>query len=165
MSLYEQWKDLLENQTEATLKEFWNEYSDAEVAIYTDILSDPKKAVSGTLAALAQQYKTTEVLFMGFLDGISTSLNNEMDVESLTSDSEISLDIDFEKLYFNMHKADAEHLYGIPEWDDILSAEKQEEIKTAYKKSKTIIKEKIPGRNDPCSCGSGKKYKKCCGKS
>ena len=21
-----------------------------------------------------------------------------------------------------------------------------------------------PGRNDPCSCGSGKKYKKCCGK-
>ena len=23
---------------------------------------------------------------------------------------------------------------------------------------------KTPGRNDPCSCGSGKKYKKCCGK-
>ncbi len=22
---------------------------------------------------------------------------------------------------------------------------------------------KAPGRNDPCSCGSGKKYKKCCG--
>ncbi|EKF9306232.1 SEC-C domain-containing protein, partial [Vibrio cholerae] len=20
------------------------------------------------------------------------------------------------------------------------------------------------GRNDPCACGSGKKYKKCCGK-
>jgi uncharacterized protein YecA (UPF0149 family) len=20
-----------------------------------------------------------------------------------------------------------------------------------------------PGRNDPCSCGSGKKFKKCCG--
>ena len=24
--------------------------------------------------------------------------------------------------------------------------------------------EKKPGRNDPCSCGSGKKYKQCCGK-
>jgi len=23
--------------------------------------------------------------------------------------------------------------------------------------------EKTPNRNDPCSCGSGKKYKKCCG--
>jgi uncharacterized protein YecA (UPF0149 family) len=22
---------------------------------------------------------------------------------------------------------------------------------------------KQPGRNDPCPCGSGKKYKKCCG--
>lgn len=22
-----------------------------------------------------------------------------------------------------------------------------------------------PGRNDPCPCGSGQKYKKCCGKS
>ena len=24
-------------------------------------------------------------------------------------------------------------------------------------------KDSIPGRNDPCPCGSGKKYKKCCG--
>ena len=22
-----------------------------------------------------------------------------------------------------------------------------------------------PGRNDPCPCGSGKKYKKCCGRN
>jgi preprotein translocase subunit SecA len=26
-----------------------------------------------------------------------------------------------------------------------------------------VIASKKPGRNDPCSCGSGKKYKKCCG--
>jgi uncharacterized protein len=26
-----------------------------------------------------------------------------------------------------------------------------------------VIKGDTPGRNDPCSCGSGKKYKKCCG--
>ena len=24
---------------------------------------------------------------------------------------------------------------------------------------------KKPGRNDPCPCGSGKKYKKCCGRN
>jgi len=24
-------------------------------------------------------------------------------------------------------------------------------------------KETVPGRNDPCFCGSGKKFKKCCG--
>ncbi|MCL6269362.1 SEC-C metal-binding domain-containing protein [Sansalvadorimonas sp. 2012CJ34-2] len=27
----------------------------------------------------------------------------------------------------------------------------------------TAVVEKTPGRNDPCSCGSGKKFKKCCG--
>ena len=27
----------------------------------------------------------------------------------------------------------------------------------------TVIKAPEPGRNDPCTCGSGKKYKKCCG--
>ena len=31
-------------------------------------------------------------------------------------------------------------------------------------KSRTIKKDKKVGRNDPCPCGSGKKYKQCCGK-
>ncbi|MDE5618015.1 MAG: SEC-C domain-containing protein [Clostridia bacterium] len=31
-------------------------------------------------------------------------------------------------------------------------------------KAETVRKEKQPGRNDPCPCGSGKKYKNCCGK-
>mgnify|MGYP006306055905 CR=1 FL=1 len=29
---------------------------------------------------------------------------------------------------------------------------------------KTVNVEKKVGRNDPCPCGSGKKYKKCCGR-
>ncbi len=29
--------------------------------------------------------------------------------------------------------------------------------------NQTVIAEKKPGRNEPCLCGSGKKYKKCCG--
>ena len=35
--------------------------------------------------------------------------------------------------------------------------------KTIGPKVETIRKEAVPGRNDPCLCGSGKKYKKCCG--
>ncbi|MDD6173774.1 MAG: SEC-C metal-binding domain-containing protein [Elusimicrobia bacterium] len=31
-------------------------------------------------------------------------------------------------------------------------------------KVETVVKGKEPGRNDPCPCGSGKKYKKCCGR-
>ena len=30
-------------------------------------------------------------------------------------------------------------------------------------KKAPVRKDKKPGRNDPCPCGSGKKYKKCCG--
>jgi preprotein translocase subunit SecA len=32
-------------------------------------------------------------------------------------------------------------------------------------KPQTVVKGKKIGRNDPCICGSGKKYKKCCGQS
>jgi len=27
----------------------------------------------------------------------------------------------------------------------------------------TVVSDKNIGRNEPCPCGSGKKYKKCCG--
>lgn len=36
--------------------------------------------------------------------------------------------------------------------------------KNMSSEQKTVIKGKKIGRNDPCPCGSGKKYKKCCGK-
>lgn len=32
-------------------------------------------------------------------------------------------------------------------------------------KSEPVVRKDKPGRNDPCPCGSGKKYKKCCGKN
>lgn len=43
-----------------------------------------------------------------------------------------------------------------------------EEITTNQEQSggnKPIVKEAKVGRNDPCPCGSGKKYKKCCGRN
>jgi preprotein translocase subunit SecA len=33
------------------------------------------------------------------------------------------------------------------------------------RESNTVKNEKTIGRNDPCPCSSGKKYKKCCGKN
>ncbi|WP_223241491.1 YecA family protein [Flammeovirga sp. EKP202] len=40
--------------------------------------------------------------------------------------------------------------------------EEAEEIMNAYLYEKSLSKEPKVGRNDPCPCGSGKKYKKCC---
>jgi len=39
------------------------------------------------------------------------------------------------------------------------------ELELMINKPKTQRFEKTPERNEPCSCGSNKKYKKCCGKN
>ena len=165
MGLFKDWNDLLQSQTNETFQEFWDEYSGAETKIYKDILANKKTHVEGVLSELAASYEVREIIFTGFLDGISTSLTNEIDLQALTSDSKISLDIDLEKLFFNMLKADADYLFTLEEWDDILTPEKKEEIVTEYRRSRTVVKGKKIGRNEPCPCGSGKKYKHCCGKN
>jgi len=38
-----------------------------------------------------------------------------------------------------------------------------DELNVILNKPTTTTFDKTPNRNDPCSCGSGKKYKKCCG--
>jgi len=55
-------------------------------------------------------------------------------------------------------------LTKLPEWDGVFSVEKRAEIAKKWRASKQAVSEKTAGRNDPCPCGSGKKYKKCCGK-
>lgn len=165
MGYYEEWNDLIGNQTDESFAGFWEKYSDTEKRIYSDILGGKKEKIKGTFKELSDKYEAEPALFMGFLDGINSSLKKELEIKDAQDDTNISFDIDFEKLYFNMHKAEAEHLYTLPQWDGVLSEEKRFEIADEYKKSKTVIKEKEPGRNDPCPCGSGKKYKKCCGKA
>lgn len=162
--LYKQWTKLIENQNDTTIKEFWDEYSAGETKIYTDILENKKNIFAGKVKELAEKYEVREVIFMGFLDGISTSLNSTIDLESISSESEISLDINFANLFKNMIKADADYLYSIEAWKDIFSEEEQKELYDEYRRSRTVVKDSKVGRNEPCPCKSGKKYKHCCGK-
>lgn len=163
MNLHSNWQDLISNQTEESFPVFWEKYSQVEQSVYTYILSHHEESFSGKFSELAEKFGATNELFMGFLDGIQSSLSTPFELDEVDENSDINLDIDFEKLYYNMLEAKAEHLFTIAEWDMVLSQEKRDEITKAQKKSKTIIKEKKPGRNEPCPCGSGKKYKKCCG--
>ncbi|MBQ6684944.1 MAG: SEC-C domain-containing protein [Firmicutes bacterium] len=165
MSLFKDWEDLIANQTDDSFPDFWEKYSTTEHKIYSDILDRPYEKVTGTFQSLVDKYEADPLLVMGFLDGINTSLREEQDLDSITETSEICLDIDLEKLFYNMLVAGADYLYSLPQWETILSEEKRLEIVKTYKRSKTVVKEKAPGRNDPCPCGSGKKYKKCCGKN
>ena len=163
MSLYQEWVDLYKNQTNETIQKFWQKYSDAETKIYAELLSSPDTRYEGVVQDKAEELGVDKVLFAGFLDGINTSLKESIDYENVEADTAFSLDVDYEKLYFNMLDAKADYLYTLPQWDAILTEEKRAEITKAYRKSKTVVKEVRIGRNDPCPCGSGKKYKKCCG--
>ena len=163
MSLYQEWVDLYEGQTNETFQKFWNEYSAAETKIYTELLSSPESKYEGVVKDKAAELDIDIKIFMGFLDGINDSLKESLDIENIEPDTQFSLDVDYEKLYSNMLDAKADYLYTLPQWDAILTEEKRAEITKAFKKSKTVVKEVRIGRNDPCPCGSGKKYKKCCG--
>ncbi len=164
MSLYEQWNDILENSTPEQVQAFFEVYYEKERDAYAEILAAGTNKLSGTVAELAAKFNFETVEMLGFIDGINTSLNAKVELENLEADSNVELDIDWEKLYFNMHNAKAEWLYTLEQWDGILSLEKREEIAKAYRDSLQVHVEHI-GRNDPCPCGSGKKYKKCCGKN
>ena len=165
MTLLNEWTDLIENQTQETFDAFWKEYSEAETRIYDDILSNYEEAMDGTLGELAEKYEVRPVIFMGFLDGINESIEEKNDLTDYDEDSHVHLKIVPETLFFNMLKADADYLYGLPQWEDILGKDKMIEIAREYKSSRTVRRDtpKV-GRNDPCPCGSGKKYKHCCGK-
>ncbi len=165
MSLYNAWTnyvvEFVKNNGEPA---FWKEYAKIETLIYSKVLTNLEGKVSGEVSDLAKEHEVTDVHFMGFLDGINESLEKELDLESIEADSQIEIQINFDKLYFNMLESKADYLYSLPQWDRIFSEEKRKEITKEWRSSKVIVKEEKIGRNDPCTCGSGKKYKKCCGK-
>lgn len=163
MSLFEQWKDLAyQDRDQEAYDAFWGEYLPKEQVIYQAILDDTSKLVSGTVADLAAQYDMDQRTFVGFMDGINTSLKEAVDLDTLEESTKVTLDVDHIKLFYNMLDAKADWLYGLPEWEAILTIEQRKEIKKAYNKTKIVVKDAKIGRNDPCPCGSGKKYKKCC---
>lgn len=165
MSLFTEWKELMENQTQETFDAFWEEYCKAEMAIYTHILQHKGEHLTGKFSDLAAQFNVRPAIFEGFLDGITTSLTHPFDPEPITEDSDIDLEVDYEKLYYNMWQADAPHLYSLEAWDEVLSEDERLKISKDYKRSKIYHAPKKIGRNDPCPCGSGKKYKNCCGRN
>lgn len=163
MSLYEQWKDqAYKKRTQEEYDEFWNEYLAKEQKNYEYILENKDEVIKGKIQDVASKFDMDNVTFVGFLDGINTSLTEELDLDSLTEDSEIEVSVDMEKLYYNMLDAKADWLYTLPQWEAILTEQRRKEIKKEYNKTRIVVKGKKVGRNDPCPCGSGRKYKQCC---
>lgn len=165
MGLYQEWVETAASLAKTTGETgFWQEYSKIEKKMYSKLLSEKITMINGKITELAKKFDVSDEYFMGFLDGINTSLKQQLEIENIERDSEVNAEVDFEKLYFNMLEAKADYLYQLPQWDDILSDEKKREIHEQWKNTKTVVIDNKVGRNDLCPCGSGKKYKKCCGR-
>ena len=167
MSLLSQWRDYAYGFDDRTPegKQFWFDYFQAEKGIYEIILANPKAdPVKGTVKALAEKFEVSIQTMIGFLDGINDSLKIPNPIETMDENTKVSLCFDKELLYKNMVAAKADWLYELPQWKEIFSEEELKKFYKEQKESTTIRKPKKIGRNDPCPCGSGKKYKKCCGR-
>ena len=166
-TLYQQWQNIAYDETadRSQLEKFWGTYFQIEKEIYEKLLSNPDEAVKGTVKELAEKFGQEVLTMIGFLDGINESLLIEQDLDAVEEDTVVSLAFDKERLYKNMVAAEADWLYNLEEWNDIFDEETRKELYKEQKSSTTIVKEQKVYPNDPCPCGSGKKYKKCCGKN
>ena len=167
MALLDTWRKSAYDETrdQNSLRDFWDDYFEKETAIYKDILQNPADVVKGTVQELADKYGIDILTMTGFLDGINDSLKEANPIDTMEADTEVQLGYDTERLYKNMVAAQAEWLYTLEEWDAIFDKDKQKELYKEQKSSTTIVKEAKVYPNDPCPCGSGKKYKKCCGRN
>ncbi len=168
MTLLEQWRNVAYgNGTDNKQKErLWKDYFEVEKGIYEKLLSNPNEVIEGTVKELAERFNTDIQTMVGFLDGIDESLKGyHNDIEKMAEDTKVKIDIDLERLYYNMVEAKANWLYELPQWEKLIPEERRKELYKEQKKSGTIVKAHKVGRNDPCPCGSGKKYKFCCGKN
>lgn len=167
MTLLENWRNLAygDGLDDKKREELWSGYFAIEKGIYEQILSNPTEVVEGTVKELAEKYNTEILIMTGFLDGINESLKGyENQIEAMDENTVVKIEIDPEKLYWNMVEAKADWLYNLPQWDAILTPEKRKELYRNQKASGTVRNEQKIYPNDPCPCGSGKKYKNCCGR-
>ena len=167
MSLLTEWRNVAYNEemnNSQAGQKFWTDYFILEKGVYEQLLENPSEKVTGTVKELAEKYNLQLQTMVGFLDGINDSLVTPNPIEEMEEDTVVSLAFDPEKLYYNMCEAKAEWLYELPQWDAILTKERRHELFLQQRKSNTVVKDKKIGRNEPCPCGSGKKYKQCCGR-
>ena len=166
MALLKKWRDMAYSETanKGDLQRLWAEYFQKEKDIYALLLKNPEEEVKGTVKELADKYEVDIMTMTGFLDGINDSLKTPNPIEEMEEDTEVNLGFDKELLYKNMVAAGADWLYELPEWEAIFDEDKRKALYREQKSSTTIVKPDKIYPNDPCPCGSGKKYKKCCGK-
>ena len=166
MKLLDVWRSKAydERADKSQLQPIWNTYFALEKGFYQKLLPE-KEVVKGTVKELCEKYDIDTFYMTGILDGINDSLVTPNPIEEMEEDTMISLEYDKELLYKNMVAAGADWLYNLEEWNEYFTEDEKKALYKEQKASTTIKKDVKVYPNDPCPYGSGKKYKKCCGKN
>jgi len=167
MQLLEKWRGMAysEKANKGDLQKLWQKYFRLEKEMYAKLLENPDEEVKGPVKDLCKKFDVDVMTMTGFLDGINDSLVEPNPIEEMTEDTVVSLDYEKELLYKNMVDAKAEWLYTLEAWNTLIPDEnRRKELYKEQKSAHTIVKDKKISRNEPCPCGSGKKYKFCCGR-
>lgn len=125
-------------------------------------------------AGVPEDYPVGALWAAGFLQGVS--LRAEAWERLLEADEDLALDFaDLVRLSLMAPEQaeeaglDWEERFDFDErWELLLSVPGLLQDLDESRREAMVVREPIrrapqPGRNDPCSCGSGRKYKKCCG--
>ena len=164
MPLQDAWKRISLDTRGEPVKHVWDEYLAKEKVAYANILRNKTTRLEGTVAELAESLRLTPTYMFAFLDGIHEAVDGLPELETIEEDTAITFDIEYDRLFKQMVEYKADDLYTMPEWNDVFTQEQQKELYKEQKSSHTIVRnEAKTGRNEACPCGSGKKFKKCCG--
>lgn len=186
---YSAWENIFSDRAN---QEAVNLYYELETEAYKKILSEKRNLLEGDFEDLARElgFGGNEYIFVGFVEGMLGAVKGLLNPEAqnvpadqlkeaagemkadnqiylkkieIGSNPKLKIDIDFEKLFFEMRRAKAPWLYDLKEWDEIISPEERRELVMKLHEASRAKSNKV-GRNEPCPCGSGKKYKQCCGR-
>ena len=103
----------------------WDDFLPKEQKIYEYILGEKVSVLEGAVSELALRFSVTAEEIIAFIDGINEVLPKPYDMNELEANSPVKLEIDFEKLYKKMVEYKAEHLYKLPQWDNIYTEEER----------------------------------------
>ncbi|MGF1877307.1 SEC-C domain-containing protein [Photobacterium frigidiphilum] len=108
----------------------------------------------------------SKLFFKGRIDArqnhIMSGYNVSRDVKAGTEGAPVPVVVNTEERKAQIEALAAEKSIVVNIVVDATAAENTIELDTIINKPKTATVEKTQNRNEPCLCGSGKKYKKCC---
>lgn len=133
MTLYENWMNKAFSKDGKSMEEVWDEFLPKEQKIYEYILGEKVNILEGAVSELALRFGVTPEEIVAFIDGINEVLPKPYEMNELEENSSVRLEIDFEKLYKKMVEYKAEHLYQLPQWNNIYRRRKKEFYKRTEK--------------------------------